>query len=465
MGEFIPFANYLIRPAMEQGESVAGFIFRHLGANGYQLNSELLLVLSRLYRPYRGNSESALEIIRKMIGENNQYYFNAWLSRSSKYYSHFQSVWASPAIVHVRICPICLGEKGFHLSLWESSLLYACPVHNCALLESCLVCGNRFKWTGLSQVWRCSCGAAVSTMRPDIAQAGMIELACLLVNAVDVALPRGMKRKIHKAMGKPYGLAELYAAMEVGIKIAQQLNPNKHFVYHTIFDKRPFVAVPKPTLGWATRLIRNSPSILVKRIRRLLTRYFRTPETFITTINKNDVLAQVVIYLDQQPDSDFKQRLIAAFFESINPYRCKLPIKMVVLYDLKLTDKEFKAHLLHFARWWTKVCRSIMTSESTIQHDWHPDDRTTIEAGKEESYIFKTIQLLLLASQRNVEVGAFLGFTHWWPIPESLHKPKQAYETTYRIAEHLMSLSLTELALAHDMVLVANRKTMKQTSA
>ena len=235
MADFIPFADYLIRPSMIDGESVAGYVFRYLGANGHKMSKKFFLVLTRLYSPKRGAAADALKIIRGVIGENNAFEVKFLLNRPNEIFSLYQDEWAYPAIKHVRLCPFCLDEKGYHLSLWELPLFYACPVHGCALLEACPICGNTYRWDDLNPGWICRCGTAVRTIRPKLPQAGMAGLANLLVTATDVVIPKGLKRSDCMALGKPYELTELYAAMELGLKIAKQISPKKHFCFPNCF--------------------------------------------------------------------------------------------------------------------------------------------------------------------------------------------------------------------------------------
>ena len=45
-----------------------------------------------------------------------------------------------------KICPLCLSEKNYLRKVWEISLLTACPIHKCLLLDTCLNCFDKIKW-------------------------------------------------------------------------------------------------------------------------------------------------------------------------------------------------------------------------------------------------------------------------------------------------------------------------------
>lgn len=46
---------------------------------------------------------------------------------------------------HLRFCPLCLAEQGYYLLSWRLLPLAGCPVHGCALLDRCSVCGSTIR--------------------------------------------------------------------------------------------------------------------------------------------------------------------------------------------------------------------------------------------------------------------------------------------------------------------------------
>lgn len=57
-----------------------------------------------------------------------------------------------------RYCPSCLQETPHWRQEWELSLLTACPVHRCALIDICHQCGRTLDWNRGSLL-QCTCGA------------------------------------------------------------------------------------------------------------------------------------------------------------------------------------------------------------------------------------------------------------------------------------------------------------------
>ncbi len=56
-----------------------------------------------------------------------------------------------------KVCPKCLAEVGYSLRIWECSLVTACPIHKCVLLDSCPACNRRIKCVR-NKLSSCSCG-------------------------------------------------------------------------------------------------------------------------------------------------------------------------------------------------------------------------------------------------------------------------------------------------------------------
>ena len=93
-------------------------------------------LLSLLYLP--GNS-------RDHAGDHDYDFFGALLNRS---------------IIRPhcpKVCPKCLAESGYSLRIWDCSLVTACPIHKCMLLDTCPDCKRRIKCVR-NKLSICSCG-------------------------------------------------------------------------------------------------------------------------------------------------------------------------------------------------------------------------------------------------------------------------------------------------------------------
>src|SRR6266513_1034776 len=56
-----------------------------------------------------------------------------------------------------KVCPKCLAESGYSLRTWDCSLVTACPIHECVLLDTCPDCKRRIKCVR-NKLCVCSCG-------------------------------------------------------------------------------------------------------------------------------------------------------------------------------------------------------------------------------------------------------------------------------------------------------------------
>jgi TniQ len=56
-----------------------------------------------------------------------------------------------------KVCPKCMAESGYSLRTWDCSLVTACPIHECILLDTCPDCKRRIKCVR-NKLCVCSCG-------------------------------------------------------------------------------------------------------------------------------------------------------------------------------------------------------------------------------------------------------------------------------------------------------------------
>jgi TniQ len=98
--------------------------------------TELEDLLSLLYLPSKSRDQE---------GDHEYDFFGALLNRS---------------IIRPhcpKVCPKCLAESGYSLRIWDCSLVTACPIHECMLLDTCPACKRRIKCVR-NKLCVCSCG-------------------------------------------------------------------------------------------------------------------------------------------------------------------------------------------------------------------------------------------------------------------------------------------------------------------
>lgn len=80
-----------------------------------------------------------------------------------------------------RFCPECLRAQNYWKQDWELSLMSACPIHRCLLVEVCLNCQHTLRWSRKSLLY-CHCGSDLRHMHTEHADDKEIELAQTLSN-------------------------------------------------------------------------------------------------------------------------------------------------------------------------------------------------------------------------------------------------------------------------------------------
>lgn len=90
----------------------------------------------------------------------------------------FGNVIPTDAINHnqVQLCPICLQEEPYYRLIWGLSVVSACPLHHCLLIDRCPQCQLQILWSRPSVVL-CSCQFDWRKSRPVIVESEQIALS------------------------------------------------------------------------------------------------------------------------------------------------------------------------------------------------------------------------------------------------------------------------------------------------
>lgn len=152
------------RPDPFEGESLIGFLWRVAERNHTSL--------SILYNMAGSNQQSnsptpktleQLELITGCAVEvlNAMSYRTDDMQRFRRFRRHTFPI---PLLSwkHRRFCPTCIIEEPFHRSIWDLSIVSACPRHNCLLNFQCDACGRSLEWRG-DHLWECACGHAFTS--------------------------------------------------------------------------------------------------------------------------------------------------------------------------------------------------------------------------------------------------------------------------------------------------------------
>lgn len=158
LGEPLP-----IRLSPMEGESALGFCLRSVRANGLNLHwlrREVGVGECRIITAAYADRIS-------MLLQCDPEWLRAGLSAGSRaehiiYLGHHLHQRNQLRGTHPQICVRCAHREGVCRATWELSLVTACPVHNCLLIDTCSVCGATLSWDR-PELAICRCGRPFRT--------------------------------------------------------------------------------------------------------------------------------------------------------------------------------------------------------------------------------------------------------------------------------------------------------------
>lgn len=164
----------LLRPKPDKGESFIGYLVRLTELNGYDTPSWILSLSDIDYMELQWtfsflfDSSERLEKLAQLT--DNELSNLTTLSYSppdasqwemSEHEYNFYGAFLNRSIIRPHcpmICPKCLRESGYCFRVWDCSLVTACPLHECLLLDSCPKCRRRIKCIRKSlSICHCGC--------------------------------------------------------------------------------------------------------------------------------------------------------------------------------------------------------------------------------------------------------------------------------------------------------------------
>ncbi len=164
-------SRLLIRIKPYHDESIEGFCYRLMLANGYSTPRSVLPLLekininhysSNIFQDFIADLSKKTEIDQELLfiltvkkyceTMKIQDYLTSELY---KFLRHKQ----------VKFCPLCLSEGFYHKLSWDFTLTAACTKHEVYLLEKCPECRKRISLTNFFKGF-CKCGASLKSMIP-----------------------------------------------------------------------------------------------------------------------------------------------------------------------------------------------------------------------------------------------------------------------------------------------------------
>jgi hypothetical protein len=457
--DLITFADFPVRPVIFSGESLVGYIYRIFSENEHRIPIQLVKSLHILNHGRRRDAENASKLIQSFLDNTQDIDFNELVDRT-RTDKNDSKIWGLININDISFCPLCLTEKGFHYSIWELSLMQACPVHRCGLLNTCTECNRKLDWHGLKPNWSCRCGKTVKTMQTSLAKSGRYALAQLIVHSSSAALlPKGFHKAVGKPNYNPISTGELYDLLEMGFGLAEIFSHSKTYNIRKIKDSGFVKEYPLSTLSWGAKLLLEPNDRLLRRLNRLLMQYFKKKrEFFIVRFGSADLVVVAAKFIDKQSESLIKQKILDALGLTLKNHRYEFPVKFLVFYSPKLTQTQFDSSLQFFGEWWRKLAVRMATLDSNLKPIVQRKGIDKYYFIGVDHYIYEIANALLYASHKNVDVETFQALAHWWHIPEKLRKPTPTQETLYQLGIYLHSLSKIELNFFYDLVMDGRKR-------
>lgn len=163
----------LVRPKPEKGESFIGYVVRLTELNGYDTPSWILSLCGIDYMELQWKFTFVFSLSDKLrnlaeLTENPITNLTSLLylpTGSRERYGiedeyNFNGAFLNRSIIRPhcpKICPKCLKESAYARRVWDCSLVTACPIHECKLIDVCPKCKSRIRCVR-NRLSVCSCG-------------------------------------------------------------------------------------------------------------------------------------------------------------------------------------------------------------------------------------------------------------------------------------------------------------------
>ncbi len=174
MSRFITYRDFPCRPQRQNGESLVGYVYRLMSANGHAISAGgHYRAVQQLYRGDLTRSREPLQRLSEFIGDSTYQDSKFWEERLCMLYSGGNPAGLSFPKLRADspwLCPLCMQENPFHREYWTLPLANTCPRHGVSLSACCGVCGGALTWTTLQAGWRCARGHVVYDVQPMAAE-------------------------------------------------------------------------------------------------------------------------------------------------------------------------------------------------------------------------------------------------------------------------------------------------------
>ncbi|MES2365951.1 MAG: TniQ family protein [Pseudomonadota bacterium] len=455
----ISHTGFPVRPRMEQGESLAGYISRFQGTNGHWVPRALHDALRVLYRGTPEKVSVAFDIVQAVLGDTVPLDRTWWLGRRllENRPGGQQRAWPTLQYSPARFCPACLQECGYHFAIWELPLMQACPVHKCSLLANCSKCSLPLSWSEISPHWTCRCGESIVSMRSGEARPGAINVARSLAGSSDVELSGSVQRWVRKLKQGRYCLDEVYTGLEWATKLRDILRERGAQFGEPYHRQRQRAARRVWPGFWESSLICDTQERVAHRLLRTLLRRHRKNRFFLCFIPESDGLVQA-IHLVSEPSHSLVQKKVRVVVDQfLARHGVNLPMSSVVLFAPGIPSGQRDVYSKDFAVWWAVLSSHIgdLDPEMLKPGPLLAPHGVTQSSVLIEIQVVEILNLLFDAARQRLDVGRFRELMYWWRIPPALRDISDPNEVLRRVGIHLMTVTNGEVSLVRELILKA----------
>jgi hypothetical protein len=171
------FISYIVRLTEANGYETPSWIFSLSGIDYMELQWKFTFVFSR---------SEKLTNLAKLTGSTLDDLLSLLYipAKSQSHYEHnheydFFGALLNRSIIRPhcpKVCPKCLAASGYSLRIWDCSLVTACPIHECMLLDTCPACNRRIKCVR-NKLCICSCGCDWKEINPTVVTEGQLDVS------------------------------------------------------------------------------------------------------------------------------------------------------------------------------------------------------------------------------------------------------------------------------------------------
>jgi hypothetical protein len=454
----IPHDEYPIYPALQEGESLAGYIRRFYSANGHNIPEDLIAAVRSLYQ---GNDvKEAFNDIQEVVGSKCKLNRDWWIKHRLDEPDVGMQLqkWQALNYNNVRFCSLCLAENNFHFALWELPLLSACPLHACELVSKCGACSRSLPWSALKLGWYCECGQSIKSNNPKSAKPWEIYFGCLLAHASDLQLPQAFRARLEASQPcawPSYKLRDVYDGLTWAHYLRDILNRRSNkYVAHDWPERCSATRRVRPS-AWEVNLLFADPKILHARIKRILKWDLREESHPMAIVYSDGIFQRAKEFLNRMPPEKhvFSKQIHECVNNFIAEYRVPIHVDVDIFFQPVVSRSDQLTKLSLLSEWWNLLANQIpaLDPKLAVRIDIDHGYSLEIMGIDKEDPMVALMNKLLDAANSGVDIERFKKLTSRWQVRVELQRLVAPSEILVEIGKCLMTLPTSEIAFVLDL--------------